>query len=180
MKKLSKIFVNLFAVLMLTVACFSAVGCTEKITTVNVNVQVYNSTDAQMQDVTLKVKLYGHLAENTVASILDRIEGGYYNDAVFYKTEDRSNQIMLGEIVEKDGEIALNPITLTEEDMKKINQMEDAITMGQNPFMMAGRMTDATATAMENAASNPGGAMNGFVGVGMAMNTGTANAAQGF
>ena len=54
--------------------------------------------------------------------------------------------------------IALNPITLTEEDMKKINQMEDAATMGANPFMMAGRMTDATANAMETAAGNTAGA----------------------
>ena len=65
--------------------------------------------------------------------------------------------------------IALNPITLTEEDMKKINQMEDAATMGSNPFMMAGRMTDAQANAMEAAAKNEAGAMNGFMGFNMAM-----------
>ena len=66
------------------------------------------------------------------------------------------------------GKIALNPITLTEEDMKKINQMEDAASLGSNPFMMAGRMTDATATAMENAAENSAGAMTGFMGLNMA------------
>ncbi len=65
--------------------------------------------------------------------------------------------------------IAMNPITLTDEDMKKINQMEDAATMGSNPFMMAGRMTDAQATAMEAAANNPNGAMMGFMGFNMAM-----------
>lgn len=77
--------------------------------------------------------------------------------------------------------IALNPITLTEEDLKKINQMEDAATMGGNAFMMAGRMTDATANAMEAAANNPNGAMNGFVGMGMPMNAagGGFAAAQG-
>jgi len=37
--------------------------------------------------------------------------------------------------------------------MKKINQMEDAATMGSNPFMMAGRMADARANAMEAAAA---------------------------
>ena len=68
--------------------------------------------------------------------------------------------------------IALNPITLTEEDMKKINQMEDAATMGSNPFMMAGRMTDARANAMEAAANNPNGAMMGFMGMNMAMGAG--------
>ena len=66
--------------------------------------------------------------------------------------------------------IALNPITLTPEDMQKINQMEDAATLGSNPFMMAGRMTDANANAMEAAASNENGAMTGFMGMGMAMN----------
>ncbi len=110
MKRLSKIFVNLFAVLMLTVACFSAVGCVERITKLNVKVQVYNSAESKMEEVTLKVKLYGHLAENTVNSILDRVNGGYYNDAVFYKNQSQSNQIMLGDIVEKDGAIALNSI----------------------------------------------------------------------
>ena len=64
--------------------------------------------------------------------------------------------------------IALNPITLADEDMKKIQQMEDAATMGSNPFMMAGRMTDATANAMETAAGNSAGAMTGFMGMGMA------------
>lgn len=75
--------------------------------------------------------------------------------------------------------IALNPITLTDEDMKKINQMEDAATMGSNPFMMAGRMTDAQANAMEAAAANENGAMMGFMGMNMAMNAnGGFNAAQ--
>ena len=77
--------------------------------------------------------------------------------------------------------IAMNPITLTPEDMKKINQMEDAASMGSNPFMMAGRMTDATANAMENAASNKNGALMGFMGMGMAQpNGGGFAAAQNF
>lgn len=65
------------------------------------------------------------------------------------------------------GKIALNPITLTPEDMKKINEMEDAATMGTSPFMMAGRMTNATADSMQAAASNSAGAMTGFMGMGM-------------
>lgn len=78
--------------------------------------------------------------------------------------------------------IALNPITLSDEDMKKITDMEDAATYGSNPFMMAGRMTEATANAMEGAASNEGGAMNGFIGMGMAGGVmgGGFNAAQQF
>ncbi len=66
------------------------------------------------------------------------------------------------------GKISLNPITLTAEDMKKINELEDAANIGSNPFMMAGRMTDATATTMQTAAGNSAGAMTGFMGMGMA------------
>ena len=80
------------------------------------------------------------------------------------------------------GKITLNPITLSDEDMKAIAQMEDAATMGSNPFMMAGRMTNATANAMETAAGNEAGAMNGFIGMNMAGNAmgGGFNAAQQF
>ena len=78
--------------------------------------------------------------------------------------------------------IALNPITLNDEDMKKIQDMEDSATMGGNPYMMAGRMTNATANAMETAGANEAGAMNGFIGMGMAGGAmgGGFNAAQQF
>ncbi len=96
------------------------------------------------------------------------------------------NDAMMAEWTQKRGisieTVSLNPITLTPEDMQKIAQMEDAATMGSNPFMMAGRMTNATADAMEAAAANEGGAMNGFIGMGMAGNAmgGGFNAAQNF
>jgi len=64
--------------------------------------------------------------------------------------------------------IALNPITLNPEDMKKIQEMEDSMTYGQNAFMMGGRMTTATANSMEAAAGNSAGAMTGFMGMNMA------------
>ena len=82
------------------------------------------------------------------------------NDALQYEwVESR------GISVEK---IALNPITLNPEDMKKIQEMEDSMSYGQNAFMMGGRMTTATANAMETAAGNTAGAMTGFMGMGMA------------
>jgi len=96
------------------------------------------------------------------------------------------NDALKAEWVESRGitveKIALNPITLNPEDMQKIQQMEDAATMGSNPFMMAGRMTDASANAMETAAGNSAGAMTGFMGMGMAGGAmgGGFNAAQQF
>jgi membrane protease subunit (stomatin/prohibitin family) len=72
------------------------------------------------------------------------------------------NHAMQTEWTERRGitvqSIAIGPISLTPEDMKKISEMEDAATMGSNPFMMAGRMTNATADAMNAAAANAGGA----------------------
>ena len=78
--------------------------------------------------------------------------------------------------------IALNPITLNPDDMKKIQEMEDSMTYGQNAFMMGGRMTTATASAMETAAGNSAGAMTGFMGMGFAGNAmgGGFNQAQNF
>lgn len=65
------------------------------------------------------------------------------------------------------GTITLSPITLTDEDIKKINELEDAAAYGASPMTMAGRMTDATAAAMQTAAGNSAGAMTGFMGMGM-------------
>ncbi len=96
------------------------------------------------------------------------------------------NEALKAEWVDSRGisveKIAINPITLTDEDMKKIQEMEDSASYGANPFMMAGRMTTATANAMEAAAANEGGAMNGFIGMGMAGGAmgGGFNAAQQF
>ena len=82
------------------------------------------------------------------------------------------NEALQYEWVESRGitvaKIALNPITLNPEDMKKIQEMEDSMSYGSNAAMMAGRMTTATANAMETAAGNSAGAMTGFMGMGMA------------
>ncbi len=71
--------------------------------------------------------------------------------------------------------IALNPITLNEEDLQKIKAMEDRAESGADPFIMAGMMAESNLAA----ANNPNGAMAGFMGMGMANNMGGGfNAAQ--
>ena len=96
--------------------------------------------------------------------------------------KDVMNETLLADWQERRGlsieAIALNPITLTSEDLQKINEMEDAASLGSNASMMAGRMTESTAKAMENAASNPNGAMMGFMGLNMAQGTGGFGSAQ--
>ena len=67
--------------------------------------------------------------------------------------------------------IALNPITLPEEDQEAIKQMQRAAAL-RDPNMAGANIAMAQADAMRTAAGNEGGAMNGFIGMGMAMNAG--------
>ncbi len=66
--------------------------------------------------------------------------------------------------------IAMNPVSLTEEDAEALKRYQRAYTTGRDPSMAGGVMVDAMAGAMGDAANNAGGAMNGFVGMGMGMN----------
>ncbi|MCR4669377.1 MAG: SPFH domain-containing protein [Clostridia bacterium] len=67
--------------------------------------------------------------------------------------------------------IALNPITLSEEDSQRLKDLQTAAAYA-NPAYGAGAMAQATAQAMKDAAKNPNGAMNGFVGMNMAAQAG--------
>ena len=64
--------------------------------------------------------------------------------------------------------IALNPITLNEEDMEKISKYEEAANLGNNAALAMGRDAASMANAREIAAGNAGGAMTGFMGMHMA------------
>ena len=66
--------------------------------------------------------------------------------------------------------IAMNPVTLSPEDAEALKRYQRAYTTGRDPSMAGGVMVDAMAGAMGDAANNAGGAMNGFVGMGMGMN----------
>jgi len=67
--------------------------------------------------------------------------------------------------------IALNPITLSEEDSQRLKDLQTAAAYA-NPAYGAGAMAQATAQAMKDAAKNPNGAMNGFIGMNMASQAG--------
>jgi len=68
--------------------------------------------------------------------------------------------------------VALKVSTSVDEESKiKMDQFQEAKILS-NPGMAAGRMTGATADALNTAAGNENGAMMGFMGMGMAMNTG--------
>ena len=71
--------------------------------------------------------------------------------------------------------VALNPVTLPEEDAELIKQAQKN-AMLRDPTMGAATLVGAQADAMKAAANNTSGAMTGFMGMGMAMNAGGMNA----
>ena len=89
------------------------------------------------------------------------------------------NQILTSKWSELRGlsvvSIALNPITLTEEDAETIKTAQRN-AINRDPSMAAATIVGSQGKAMETAAANEAGAMNGFVGMGMAMNAGGMNA----
>ncbi len=75
--------------------------------------------------------------------------------------------------------VALNPVTLTPEDAEMIKQAQYSARL-QNPGLAGAELVGAQADAMRAAAANEGGAMQGFLGMGMAMNAGGGMNAQSF
>ena len=71
--------------------------------------------------------------------------------------------------------IAMNPITLPEEDQELIKKAQHA-AINRDPTMAAATLIGAQSDAMKAAASNSGGAMTGFMGLGMAQQAGGMNA----
>ncbi|MCI7261786.1 MAG: SPFH domain-containing protein [Clostridiaceae bacterium] len=71
--------------------------------------------------------------------------------------------------------IAMNPITLPEEDAEMIKQAQRTAIM-RDPTMAAATLVGAQSEAMKSAAGNPNGAMMGFMGMGMAQQAGGMNA----
>ncbi len=69
---------------------------------------------------------------------------------------------------------AVESVTLTDESAKKIDDYE----LSSNSYMQQGRMVGAYSNAVENAAKNTSGSMNGFMGIGM-MNMASGGVMQG-
>ncbi len=107
------------------------------------------------------------------------------NQIIAHNTEleDAMNEALTKKWAELRGlkvvSVALATVTLPEEDQERIKNAQQA-GMLRDPSMAGATLVGAQADAMRAAASNEGGAMNGFVGMGMAMNAGGAANAQGF
>lgn len=68
-------------------------------------------------------------------------------------------------------DVALADINLTDESMKRVNNIDDA-TIFADKNLQSGLMAQASAEALKSAASNENGAMTGFMGMNMASGAG--------
>lgn len=66
--------------------------------------------------------------------------------------------------------IAMNPVSMNEEDAAYLKRYQRGAAVDRNPGMGAAAFMESGADAMRDAANNQNGAMNGFFGMGMAMN----------
>ena len=82
----------------------------------------------------------------------------YMNDTMDEEWNQKRGLIIISVAIEK--------VTPDDESRKRIQVIDDSIMLS-NPDIAAGRMVGASSKALEDAANNPGGAMNGVLGVGM-------------
>lgn len=67
--------------------------------------------------------------------------------------------------------VAVDTLNVPEEESKKLTDLQFRATY-RDPSMAAALLAESQAEAMKSAAGNSAGAMNGFIGMGMAMNAG--------
>ncbi len=109
MKRFTKILFNIIAIVMLVTTCIGLTACTEDIKQLEVTVSVYSTDDEAMVEKTLKVDLYRHLAPETVDHIIKNcVNKNYYDNAFFYKFDDSTTRIMMGDYVYENDAIVKN------------------------------------------------------------------------
>lgn len=102
-----------------------------------------------------------------------------YQDIYIHQKDlaESANNGLKGAWLDKRGllieSIAITP-QLSDEDKDRVMELENAKTLS-NSQMAMGTLVGAQAEAMKAAAGNDGGAMTGFLGMGMAMNAGGFN-----
>ena len=107
----------------LAVAFVLPLTACEKITKLKIELSIYDTTEEEMQDVTLTFDLYAHLAETAVGEIKTNVKNGVYNDLVFYKQSKYngtsiSTQMMYGDYKIVDGKLVQNEMPMVSKDVE--------------------------------------------------------------
>ena len=94
---------------------------------------------------------------------------------------DALNEVLSGSWRQKRGievfSVNINSLSIPDDQRKKLTEWEEN-AMTTNPNTAAARLVGGQIDSMKAAASNSGGAMTGFMGMGMAMNAGGGMNAQ--
>ena len=112
MRRISKLFVNVIAIIMLAFATLSMTACAD-VVTLEVTLQVYNFTQSKFDEedeVKLTIDMQRHLAPKTVDAIAQYASDGYYDNTVFYLMESYTTQIMIGQYKMDGNKIVKNDI----------------------------------------------------------------------
>ena len=119
----------------------------------------------------LKSKFVEQLTQ--ALSVVMREKKVSFGDLSLYNSDiaNEMNNVLDADWKEKYGleitDVALSDINLTENSMARVNKIDDA-NIFSDKNLQSGLMASASADAIKAAASNEGGAMNGFVGMNMA------------
>ena len=148
-------------------------------------VMFYTNVCANVSDVYKKISIDEQLKTEVQSSLqpaLGRIalKGIAYDQLPLYTKEIASelNTELTADWNELRGisivSVAFASITVDSESAEKISRMQEARAFS-DPSLLGARLGTAQANAMESAAKNTNGAVNAFMGMGMAQNAGGAN-----
>ena len=134
-----------------------------------------NAKDTVTYEEVVGTQLKGKFVEQLTQalSVVMRKHKVSFGDLGLYNTDiaEEMNKVLDDDWKEKYGleitDVALSDINLTENSMARVNKIDDA-TIFSDSSLQSGLMASASADAMKAAASNSGGAMNGFIGMNMA------------
>ncbi len=109
MKRFKKLFVNLVAVLVLVVSCFSLTAC-DSTKTLEVKLSLVDKETFTVEQKTLTIDLYSNLAPDTVEQIIKYAKDGYYDNAIFYYNDAK---ILIGDYAYENGQVVQKQIKPT-------------------------------------------------------------------
>lgn len=129
----------------------------------------------QYHKATLLPQLRSEL-QNAMLPVLGELsqKGVHYDQISMYTEEILSllQESMNSKWLEERGieilTVAFSNILPDDESMDKLRDLQESRVYSGNMAMLGARMGAASANAMESAAANPSGAVNGFMGMGMA------------
>lgn len=142
---------------------------------------VTTSFTKQHIDMQLKTEM-----QNAMLPVLGQLANeGIHYDQVSLKTDEmvRILKKQLNGSWEKERGIEVQTVAFgnilpDEESIDKIRTLQESRVYSENKSMLGARVGAAQANAMEMAAENSSGAVNGFMGVNMAQQTGNTNVAE--